>query len=138
MPNTPRVRLGWLRFTFLYTLIGAGAGGLAIVFGLPLVGSLLEIPAGDPYFVTAVGCGWIGFAAVSLLGVREPMRFAPVLLVQLVYKTAWLLLVFAPRVVEGHVPLYAWGLAATFVSYVVLDAIALPFGYLLSAEPRQN
>ena len=72
-----------------------------------------------------------------MVGLRAPARFAPIFLVQLGYKALWLALVLVPRVVRGPVPAYAWLMTAVFVTYVVLDLIALPFSRLLEREREE-
>jgi len=58
----------------------------------------------------------------------------PVLMLQLIYKSVWLVGVFLPTLISGAPAAYAWVLAAIFLSYVVGDCIAIPFRQLLAQE----
>lgn len=44
-----------------------------------------------------VGALWTGILVLSLLGLREPLRYSPVLLLQLIYKSLWLVIYALPR-----------------------------------------
>ena len=68
-----------------------------------------------------VGCLWLGIAVLSVLGLFRPVTFAPVLLLQLLYKGTWLLVVLLPAVRAGVA--YPRGMAIFFVVWV----LALPF-----------
>jgi hypothetical protein len=127
-------RLTMLKALYLYTVIGAGMTGLWALFAPQSFVAAFAIQGADPYLLGMVGAVDAGFAAVALVGLRAPDRFAPVFLLQLVYKSLWLIVVFAPRAVHGA-PGPAWLVAAVFASYVVLDLIALPFASLL-VRPR--
>ena len=61
-----------------------------------------------------------------------PLKFIPLLLLQLVYKPVWLLVVALPLFLEGQFPLYVVFMSAVFVTYVIGDLIAIPFSYLFS------
>ena len=69
---------------------------------------------------------WLAMLLASVAGLFAPALFAPVLMIQIVYKTAWLALFVAPLVTKGQpAPI---GVAATFaaivLSYPVLLALA--------------
>jgi len=125
-------RLTALKALYVYTIVGAGATGLWMLFAPHSFAAAFAITGADPYLLGMVGAVDTAFAAVAIVGLREPARFAPVFLLQLVYKSLWLLVVVAPRVVHGGVPGPAWLTAAVFASYIVLDVIALPFASLFS------
>ena len=75
---------------------------------------------------------YLSFALLSILGLRSPLKFAPVLLLQLSYKVVWLIGVILPLLVTGKFPMYAILHASIFVSYIVGDLIAIPFSYVFS------
>jgi hypothetical protein len=124
-----------LRALYLYTILGAGMMGVGILLAPgPFLGAL-GLPESDPFLLGVVGATFTAFAICAAFGLHAPVRFAPVVLMQLLYKTLWLALVFAPRALHGAAPAYAWTLALVFASYVVLDLIALPYARLASDEP---
>ena len=130
------VRWGWLRFMYLYTIVGAGSLGLGIIFAPGVVRSTLGWPRQDPLTLGITGSVYLAFAALSILGLRSPLKLAPVLLLQLCYKLIWLAGVILPLVVAGHLPAHGAILAAIFATYVIGDVIAIPFGYVLGRESR--
>jgi len=132
MDRTPSIRTGWLKLLYVYTLLGAGGTGLLILFTPQSFMQFFSMPATEPYFFGAVGSVFLAFAVVAALGLRSPLTFAPMLLVQLLYKIAWFAFVFIPRLLQGSIPFYGWFVAAVFLSYIILDVIAIPFRWVFS------
>jgi hypothetical protein len=99
------------------------------------------MPVQDRFVWGVAGSVWTAFGILSLFGLRRPLRFLPVLLMQLAYKSIWLVGVLLPALARGDRPAYAILFTIIFLSYVVLDLIAIPFSWLfrpeaaLSAEP---
>ncbi len=116
-----------LLFLYAYTIVGAGVTGAWTVLAPSSFASAFGIRAHDPFTLGIVGCVYAAFGVVAALGVRAPLVFAPIFLVQLGYKLLWLVFVLVPNAARGAVPLYGWVLAVVYVSYVVLDLVALPF-----------
>src|SRR5205814_1157093 len=75
-----------LLFLYMYTILGAGVAGVWTVLAPSSFVSALGIPAQDPFMFGVVGCVYAAFAVVAALGLRAPLVFAPVFLVQLAYK----------------------------------------------------
>jgi len=126
------IRTGWLRFMYLYTIVGAGGFGLGIVAAPDTVRAALRWAGGEPVALSITGSVYLAFALLSVLGLRDPLKFAPVLLLQLCYKSIWLAAIVLPMLFGGRLPTYALITAAIFATYVIGDAIAVPFGYLLA------
>ena len=129
-----RIRYGWLRFMYGYTIVGAGSLGLAIIFSRSLVESTLGFPREDPITFGINGSVYIAFAALSVLGLRSPLKFAPVLLLQLCYKVVWLIGVILPLLVSGRLPTSGMILVAIFMTYIIGDLIAIPFRQVLRKD----
>ncbi len=126
-------RITALKALYIYTIVGAGLFGAWTLLAPASMLAAFAMPAADPYLLGISGAVDAGFGIVAAIGLRAPGKFAPVFLLQLVYKTLWLLLAFVPHAVHGA-PGYAWMIAAVFASYVALDIIALPFAALLRRE----
>jgi len=129
-----KVRWGWLRFMYIYTIIGAGGFGLGIIFTPKVVESALGFPREDPVTFGITGSVYVAFAILSAFGLRSPLKFAPVLLLQLCYKLVWLIGVILPLLVAGRLPAYGMILAAIFATYIIGDLIAIPFRAVFSRE----
>lgn len=132
MPRTGKSK--WLVAMYLYTAIGAGILGLALLAVPDIVLTLLGMPPQDPPVLGMVGSVYLAFGALSLLGVRAPRLFVPILLLQLTYKTVWLVFVFLPALITGQAPAYTILLAVVFATYVAGDLIAIPFRDLLAED----
>ena len=125
------IRPGWMRFMYLYTILGAGGFGLGIVIVPEPMKAALGWPGDEPIALSIVGSVYVAFGALSVLGLRDPLKFAPVLLLQLCYKSVWFGGVVFPLLIRGRFPDYGLVTAAVFATYIVGDLIAIPFSYLL-------
>jgi len=134
MSQAIRVRLGWLRFMYAYTIAGAGAFGLGILVAPDAMGSALRFPKEDPIVLGISGSVYSAFAILSLLGLRSPLKFVPVLLLQLCYKCIWFLCIVIPLGVSGHLPPYSVAPAVIFATYIIGDLIAIPFRYVFAKD----
>jgi hypothetical protein len=65
---------------------------------------------------TLVGSLWVGILACSALGVVWPSSFAWLLVFQVIYKSVWLLVYAAPRVLAGRRQEIPAGIALSFVA----------------------
>lgn len=80
-----------------------------------------------------VGSLWFAILACSIAGLAMPRLFAPLLVVQIIYKSMWLLAFVAPLVAAGrggHVP---WGISASFIAIVATYPVLLWRSGALSA-----
>ncbi len=119
-----------LKILYVYTIVGSGVFGLWMLLAPASVEAAFLMPAQDPFVFGYEASALLAFGVVAAIGLRAPLTFAPVFVLQLVYKSIWLAVVFLPHLARGPVPLYAWLTAVVFVSYVVLDFVAIPFSRL--------
>lgn len=134
MPEVSKVRWRWLRGMYVYTAVAAGLFGLAMLTVPGAVKSALCLPDQDPIVLGIVGSVYAAFGVLSLFGLRAPLRFAPVLLLQLVYKSIWFVAVALPLAVRGAFPAHGLPFVAIFATYVIGDLIAIPFSRLFARE----
>jgi hypothetical protein len=134
MSERTRVRWGWLRFMYIYTIIGAGGFGLGMIFIPEVMQSTFGFPGQDPVVFGIAGSAYTAFGLISILGLKSPLKFAPVLLLQLCYKVIWLAGVVLPLLFSGRFPLYATVLLIIYATYVIGDLIAIPFSHLFSKQ----
>ncbi|MGE5138010.1 MAG: hypothetical protein ACM3JD_01000 [Rudaea sp.] len=133
MSEQMNVRWGWLRFMYLYTFVGAGGLGLGIILVPGLVVSIAHLPTEDPIILGIVGSVYLSFGLLSLLGLRDPLKFLPILLLQLCYKAVWSVAVILPLMLSGSLPSYAIPIVLIFMTWILGDLIAIPFSYALGA-----
>ena len=127
-------RWGWLKIMYWYTILGAGGFGLAMVVMPENVRSLFGWPTQDPIVYGVTGSVWLAFGLLSILGLKAPLKFVPVLLMQLTYKAVWFIGVVFPLLVSGKFPNYAILHVVIMASYIIGDLIAIPFSYVFSKK----
>ena len=137
MSNKKRVRWGWLRLMYIYTIVGAGGFGVGVLAIPDTMRSFFGWPSQDPIVFGVTGSVYLSFALLSILGLWSPLRFSPILLLQLSYKVIWFIAVVLPLLVTGNFPPYALLYVMIFASYIVGDLIALPFSYVFGREIEQ-
>jgi hypothetical protein len=76
---------------------------------------------------------WAALSALSGLGLRYPLKMLPLLLMQLVYKTIWLLAVALPM----WSAVRSTDLTKAMVVGVVLDLVVIPWAYVLANYVKQ-
>lgn len=116
---------------YILTILIAGGFGVMILVAPDQAMDILGFPEPEPIMVGIAASVYLAFGLLSILGLMAPLKFCPVLLLQLVYKSVWFLAVILPLIVMGDLPDYAWMTIAIFAVFVIGDLIALPFHYLL-------
>jgi hypothetical protein len=122
---------------YIYTIVGAGGFGLGIIFFPEVMKSALSWPVNEPVVFGIVGSVYAAFGLLSLLGLRAPLKFVPVLLLQLCYKSIWFVGVLLPLLMTAHFPAYGITFVIIFASYIIGDLIAIPFSYFFAKESDQ-
>ncbi|HEX9671289.1 MAG TPA: hypothetical protein VGC93_17610 [Thermoanaerobaculia bacterium] len=80
---------------------------------------------------------WAAYSALMGLGIRYPLAMLPLLILQLFYKSVWLLAVALPLSSAGQLDPIASGLTKGFVGAVVADLIVIPWPYVLAHYVRK-
>lgn len=120
-----------LRVMYAANVLVSAPLGLAYILAPAAVAPLMELPPGDPYlYGIAAGALPLGFGIAGGIGFLNPVGLSPVLLVQAIYKSCWLVGVVLPLAWAGTVPAHAIPLIVIFVFFVVGDLLVLPYGAL--------
>lgn len=119
-----------------FTIIGAGGLGLGVIVKPDAIRSMFGWPAQDPVVFGVFGSVYIAFALLSILGLRSPVKFSPVLLFQLCYKAVWFIGLFIPLLAAGRFPAYALVHVVIFASYIIGDLVAIPFPYIFAKQAK--
>ncbi len=138
MSKDVKIRWGWLKGMYVYTIFGAGSLGLGILFMPVVIKSALGWPVNEPVAFGIVGSVYVAFGLLSLLGLRAPLKFAPLLLLQLCYKLIWFVGVLLPLAIASQFPAYGITFLIIFATYIIGDLIAIPFSYIFAKEPDQE
>lgn len=80
--------------------------------------------------IRLVGCLWLAITILSIFGLWFPLAMSPVFLVQLIYKSMWLLVVAIPATLSGKP--HPWQMALFFVAWVLLLPFAIPWQHLFN------
>ena len=137
MSQDINVRWGWLKGMYIYTIIGAGGFGLGIIVIPNVIPSIFGWPNQDPIVFGVFGSIYLSFALLSIMGLRAPLKFVPVLLLQLCYKVVWFMGVIIPILLVGKFPIYAILHVVIFATYIIGDLIAIPFSYVFAKPTEQ-
>ncbi len=77
-----------------------------------------------------VGALWGGIFILSIVGLFFPIKMSPILLMQLIYKSSWLLIAALPAMLQGNP--FPKGMAIFFVIWVVVLPFVIPWQELFS------
>lgn len=117
----PLYRLYLLRALFLLIALGQGSQTWAAI-----------LHHSRPWdFWHGVGMSFLGaLTALSLLGVRYPVRMLPLMIFELAWKLLWVLAVWLPLWLAGHVDPDTADSFFSILAGVVLVPLVLPWGYV--------
>ena len=132
MSDQASIRLNWIKGMYIYTIVGAGGYGLMILLFPNIVKLIFNLPDQAVNILGIIGCVYLAFGLLSILGLRAPLKFLPVLLLQLTYKVVWFVGVVLPLLVSGRISLFELPYAIIFATYVIGDLIAIPFPYVFA------
>jgi hypothetical protein len=138
MATQKKIKWGRLRFMYWYTIIGAGSFGLGIILIPDTMRSIFGWPDQDPIVYGITGSVFLAFGLISVLGLRSPLKFVPILLLQLCYKSIWIVGVILPMLVLGDFPSYGILSLVIFLTYIVGDLLAIPFSYVFTKQSEQQ
>ena len=134
MSGKNNINFARLKFMYLYTIIGAGGFGLGIILIPDTMISLFKWPAQDPVVLGITGSVYLAFALLSLFGLRSPLKFSPILLLQLFYKSIWFIGVAIPLISSGKFPMSEIIILVIFATYIIGDMVSIPFSYIFKKE----
>ena len=137
MSKEIKIRWGWLKGMYVYTIIVTGFLGVGIIVMPEMIRTMLPWPVEEPTAFGIIGSIYVAYGLLAILGLRSPLKFVPLLLMQLCYKVVWFIGVALPLWVSGHFPIYALPMVIIFVTFIIGDLIAIPFSYVFAKEPKQ-
>lgn len=117
MPEVSTLRLHLLRFLYLGNLVGVGYSAWP--------GLLAPEEPLDPVRGVAF-CFWAALSGLSALGLRYPLQMLPLLFLQLLYKTLWLVAVWLPLRAAGETT----GLTGIMIAGLAADLVLIPWPYV--------
>lgn len=132
-----RIRWGWLKVMYVYTTAVAGVPGVGLLLAPEVTTSMMGWVVDGPIALGIVASVYASFGMLAAFGLRKPLMFVPVLLLQLLYKSLWFVAVFFPLLIAGRLPDVGPIFAVVFATYIVGDLIAIPFRYMFGQQSRR-
>ena len=120
-----------LKLMYIYTIITTFIFGLSILVMPGLWFSLTDLTVQNQYIFGIVGSVWLAFGISSILGLRNPMKFIAVLVLQLIYKVVWIFLVFLPQFIISGPSIISFILLITFLTFIIPDIFIIPWKDLI-------
>lgn len=76
-----------------------------------------------------------GFRTIlgSVLGSFYPVTMSPRLLIQVIYKTLWLMVFVIPKLLRGRSREVPWGISLTFLLIIASYPLVIPWGQLFGS-----
>ncbi len=108
----------------LATLFGGAAGGRFVFQG--------RFPE-SAGIRTILDSLWTAILIGSIIGLFYPASMSPLLLIQVIYKSLWLVVFVLPLLVHGQGNAVPWGVAGTFLFIVLTYPWVIPWGKLFGA-----
>lgn len=129
------IRWGWMRFMYGLNVFAAGVPGLLVLFGPE---SFMSSVSQDRLYFGVLGSIWLSIGILSVVGLRYPLRFAAIFVVQIVYKVVWLVTVLLPLAVAGGLRFDAVPLVIFFLLAIVICLVATPYYYLFGGQKTEG
>ena len=85
-------------------------------------------------FRTILGSLWTAILLSSIVGLFFPVQMSPLLLIQIIYKSLWLLIFVMPRLLNGRSMEVPWGIASSFLAIVVSYPWVIPWEQLFGTR----
>lgn len=120
-------RLNLLRALYLLVVVGLG---LVIWPGVIFNSQSWTLSQG------VVNCMLVAFSLLCALGLRYPLQMLPILLWELIWKSAWLAIVAVPKWLSGSID-EATASTAIELLVVVLVPLVIPWGYVMAQYVRK-
>ena len=128
-------------------MLGLGTGGLIVMYVAAIIGAgvvgiltLLSPRIASKYvfsgdvqvdvYLRILGAIWLALGFVACLGAMAPERYLAVLLIQLIYKTSWLLAAAYPAIAKGNRAPGLVFLTCLFTVWVIALLGTIPFDQL--------
>lgn len=116
-------RLNLMRAVYLLTFLGVG------------VSAWTELFTRDELWGTVTGAAfsfWAAYSVLMGLGARYPLKMLPLLVLQLFYKSVWMVAVALPLWSAGRLDAEATRMAIGFAMAMLMDLIVIPWPYVLA------
>lgn len=125
LPKVSTLRLYLMRLAYLGNFVGLGFSVWPVMISHP--------GAWDPVKGAAFSF-WAALSVLSGWGIRYPLKMLPLLFLQLLYKSIWVVAVYLPLRSAGQ----STDLTKAMVLGIVMDLIVIPWTYVLAHYVKQR
>lgn len=124
-----------MKFQYWMTAIVATALGLVVMFFPGITSEYFMFREQDQVVFGISGAVYFAFGLLSILGIRNPLKWLPILLLQFTYKVTWFIGVIGLLAVRGELDIRSsiW-LICGYAVFVAGDIWAIPFRHLLASD----
>lgn len=124
-----------LRIIYSANILTAGfAGVLSLVNTKKATAWIFQGKYQRSEVIRLVGWLWVSIAALSVMGLVFPLEFSPVLVLQLLYKSGWLLFSLLSGIFPEHSRPVPRILFLFFLVWVHLLPLFIPWSYLFGGH----
>ena len=123
-----------LKLMYIYTIITTIIFGLSILVMPGLWFSLTDLTVQNQYIFGIVGSVWLAFGISYILGLRNPMKFIAILVLQFIYKVVWIFLVFLPQLIISGPSIISIILFIVFLTFIIPDIFIIPWNDLIKQD----
>lgn len=123
-----------LKFMYWVTIVVVGIMGISYLFFESLVMGSLKWTYRDPIMVNIYGAIMVAMSILSILGLRKPMRYIPVLMIQLIYKILASIAIIPRLITSSDAPKSGWVFIVFYLFFIVGDLWAIPWKYVFGSE----
>lgn len=133
------IPLNWMRFMYVYNIVGAGIVGFITLLAPNLAAQYVFSGTIVPSIAMSVlGSIWLAVGILSIFGLFYPLQFSPMFLIQLIYKSVWLLFIALPAFFAGNERSIPLVMTILFIFWVGGLPFAIPFRYLFNLKLMQG
>jgi hypothetical protein len=121
-----------LRVMYIANIFVAGGLGLAFIISPSAIASLFGATAEVSMWAAGYAYSFmVAIAFFALLGLRSPLKFSMILLVQAATKIIWIFAVFVPALLSGSTPSWTIMLLVLFVLWATGDLVVTPWHHFV-------
>ena len=133
MEKTKKIRISWLKVTYASTLVIAGGLGIGLLIFQDATQWIFGIDCSH-ILSGLIGSIFLAFAHIAVLGLRNPVKFVPLLCLQLLYKSIWICFIAIPLFFSGEIAIDMIVVVVVFLAVIIGDMIAIPFHILFEGK----
>lgn len=135
MEKIKKIRIFWLKMMYVSTLVIAGGLGVGLLIFRDATQWIFGIVCSH-ILSGLIGSMFLAFALLSVLGLRNPVRFVPLLCLQLLYKLIWICFIAIPLFFTGEIAIDMIVVIIVFLAVIIGDMIAIPFHILFEGKQK--